>query len=144
MSDSRQHDRKDFLAHIEFRSGAGIRNDRISDLSLGGCYIDSIVSVSVGDKIDFDLIHPNGGRLTFQGEVTHHTTLPELVLDLALSKWKMIRGCLLRGFCVKIQNPSNWGHPESHRRLSQNLVTRDFCHMAVFFIWQSSLGGFGR
>lgn len=73
MSESRKHDRKDFLAHIEFRSGAGIRNDRISDLSVGGCYIDSIVGVSVGDRIDFDLIHPNGGRLGFQGEVTHHT-----------------------------------------------------------------------
>lgn len=68
----RQEDRKDFIAEIVLESASGRREARVSDISAGGCYIDTIVGVRDGETVNFDLIYPNGGRLAFTGEVAYH------------------------------------------------------------------------
>lgn len=68
----RVHERVDFLAQIELDSASGMREVRVTDISEGGCYIDSIVSVRVDDPLKFDIVHPNGGRLSFTGAVAYH------------------------------------------------------------------------
>ncbi|MGH9945935.1 MAG: PilZ domain-containing protein [Pyrinomonadaceae bacterium] len=68
----REEERKDFIAQIELESASGRREARVSDISLGGCYVDTIVSVAVGESVRFELIQPNGGRLTFAGLVVYH------------------------------------------------------------------------
>jgi hypothetical protein len=68
----RVHERTGFLAEIVLESASGKRQARISDISVGGCYVDTITTVSVGDKVKFDLVHPNGGHLMFEGEVAYH------------------------------------------------------------------------
>ncbi len=67
----REHDRTSFIAEIILESASGKRGARVSDVSEGGCYIDSIISVQVGNLIRFEIIHPNGGRLEFAGEVAY-------------------------------------------------------------------------
>ena len=49
----RQEDRTPHFEEIEleFASGKGLA--RISDISIGGCYVDSIVSVPVGETVSF-------------------------------------------------------------------------------------------
>ena len=68
----RKHERLTFLVQIELHSASGKYEARISDISEGGCYVDTIVSVNIGDEIKFDLVHPNGGRIAFTGEATFH------------------------------------------------------------------------
>ncbi len=68
----RDNERKDFVAQIKLNSASGKREVRVTDISAGGCYIDSIISVQVGEEVKFDLLHPNGGRLPFTAEVAYH------------------------------------------------------------------------
>jgi len=68
----RVHERVNFIAQIELESASGKREVRVTDLSVGGCYIDSIMSVKVDEPLKFDLVHPKGGRLPFTGAVAYH------------------------------------------------------------------------
>jgi len=68
----RIHQRKDFIARINLESTSGKREVRVTDIGEGGCYVDSIISVNIGEEVSFDLMHPNGGRLPFTGEVAYH------------------------------------------------------------------------
>jgi hypothetical protein len=68
----RVHERVNFIAQIDLESSSGKREVRVTDISVGGCYIDSIMSVSVDEPLKFDLVHPKGGRLPFTGAVAYH------------------------------------------------------------------------
>lgn len=74
--EKRQHGRRTFLctAALEFTSGN--REARISDLSQGGCYVDSIVSVAEGDSVALVMTQPSGDWMRFTGTVAY--TLPGL------------------------------------------------------------------
>lgn len=67
----REQERVPFLIEIVLESASGKREARISDISMGGCYIDSIASFHEGEPVAFDLIHPNGQSLPFTGEVAY-------------------------------------------------------------------------
>ena len=54
---------------LEFSSGK--REARISDLSLGGCYIDSIAAVSQGELVHFKLSLADGGSVELSGKVVY-------------------------------------------------------------------------
>lgn len=62
----RQEDRTSHLEEIELEFASGKRPARISDISMGGCYIDSIVSVPVGETVSLILKGPgtDGIRLS--------------------------------------------------------------------------------
>jgi hypothetical protein len=51
----RQHDRTAILLEISLEFASGERTARISDLSIGGCFVDSIASVNVGETVKFKL-----------------------------------------------------------------------------------------
>ncbi len=67
----RKEERKEFVAEIILESASGRREARISDISAGGCYVDTIVGVRDGETVKFDLVHPRGERLPFTGEVAY-------------------------------------------------------------------------
>ncbi len=67
----RKHERVPFLAEIILHSASGKRTVRISDLSRGGCYVDTISTMADGETVSFELVHPNGERLSFNGEVCY-------------------------------------------------------------------------
>ena len=69
----RQHERIDFRVQAELNFASGKHEAYVSDISETGCYVDTRVAVSDGEQVQFDLIHPNGGRLPFNGEIAHHT-----------------------------------------------------------------------
>lgn len=46
---------------------------RVTDLSEGGCYIDSLNQPNVGDILNLKLQLPNGAWLELTGEVAHQT-----------------------------------------------------------------------
>lgn len=53
--------------------GSANQEVRISDLSKGGCYIDSIAEVIVGETLFLKILMPNRKWFELQGVVAHHT-----------------------------------------------------------------------
>jgi hypothetical protein len=45
---------------------------RVTDVSSGGCYVETIVSVQVGEEVKFELNHPDGHSVPFTGTVAYH------------------------------------------------------------------------
>lgn len=56
---------------IALAFSSGRHEARVSDLSLGGCFVDSILDVSEGEKADFSLHLPTGQWLRLSGEVVY-------------------------------------------------------------------------
>jgi PilZ domain len=49
---------------------SGQNESRISDISLGGCYVDSLSRADLGEVVNLELELPSGKWLQLQGEVT--------------------------------------------------------------------------
>ena|SRR5687767_14298652 len=72
MSDERREsERRPFLDEIMLEFSSGQREARISDISAGGCYVDSIASVSQGEPVSFDVSTSDGRTISFTGEVAY-------------------------------------------------------------------------
>lgn len=67
----REEERVPFYTEIMLESGAGIRGARISDVSPGGCYIDTISPANEGESVSFEFKNPAGARLKFTGTVAY-------------------------------------------------------------------------
>jgi len=66
----RKQTRVQYVVEIVLDSSAGRRSSRISDLSMGGCYVESISTYRVGEELAFEL-KSNGKTLRFTGEVAY-------------------------------------------------------------------------
>ncbi|MGQ0540757.1 MAG: PilZ domain-containing protein [Blastocatellia bacterium] len=67
----RQHERIPLMVEVVLESSAGKRPSRISDLSLGGCYVESITSFREGEPVSFDVNHATVGTVKFTGNVAY-------------------------------------------------------------------------
>jgi hypothetical protein len=67
----RQQERVPYLKEITLECASGKREARISDLSPGGCYIDSIVAVVEGEPVSLSIKTESGDALSFAGEVAY-------------------------------------------------------------------------
>ena len=52
---------------------SGRYNVRVTDLSEGGCYIDTLSQASVGEVVNFKVLLPGDEWLYLKGEVAHRT-----------------------------------------------------------------------
>jgi hypothetical protein len=68
----REHERATFFAETVLESASGRQPARISDISAGGCYIDTIVEVNVGDAVAFEIPGAGAGPVRFSGTVAYH------------------------------------------------------------------------
>lgn len=67
----RELERYQYFVEIVLESSSGKRDARISDISTGGCYIDSIVEAQVGEEISFELKQFDHEGLKFTGTVAY-------------------------------------------------------------------------
>ncbi|HLA94220.1 MAG TPA: PilZ domain-containing protein [Pyrinomonadaceae bacterium] len=67
----RRDERTQLIAEIILESSAGGRSTRISDLSMGGCYIESINNFRKDEAVTFDLKNSGGDTLRFTGNVAY-------------------------------------------------------------------------
>ncbi len=67
----RQHERVPYLTEVVLEFASGKREARISDLSEGGCYVESWAGVMPGDTVRFEMQTPAGESLPVVGEVTY-------------------------------------------------------------------------
>ena len=69
-SEKRDHERKQFFAETMLEFSSGKYQARISDISLGGCYVDSIANVMEGETISLTLSAASGDT-RFNGVVAY-------------------------------------------------------------------------
>lgn len=60
------------LFDVAWEGAAGRYEARTSDLSAGGCFVDTIVPAAAGEELTFRLRLPAGGWLALRGVVTYH------------------------------------------------------------------------
>lgn len=69
--EKREHERRQLLCEAVLEFSSGTREARISDISLGGCYIDSIASVVEGESIALMIAIPSGESMRFTANVAY-------------------------------------------------------------------------
>ncbi|MEJ7849594.1 MAG: PilZ domain-containing protein [Pyrinomonadaceae bacterium] len=67
----REENRFDHLEEIELEFSSGKRMVRISDISMGGCYVDNVASVRAGEPITFIFNRPGAENIRFAGKVAY-------------------------------------------------------------------------
>jgi hypothetical protein len=73
MKENRNFTRFDMSLTASWQGSVGNHDIRISDLSEGGCYGDTIVEVNLGETLFLRIQMPNGEWFELQGVVAHHT-----------------------------------------------------------------------
>jgi hypothetical protein len=68
----REEQRKEITLEVRWEGGSGRHPARISDLGLGGCYLDTLGGVTVGEIISLDIKLPSGEWLPLRGSVAFH------------------------------------------------------------------------
>lgn len=71
QENARSDERYSLPLEVYLESLSGKHEARISDISLGGCYLESLAQVTVGEQIHFEIQLPTGGRMPLRGEVIH-------------------------------------------------------------------------
>ena len=71
MSDRRSQKRLEVCLHAVWDGNSGNYSARITDLSEGGCYVDSLGQAQVGEVLKIKLQFQNGDWLELSGEVAH-------------------------------------------------------------------------
>jgi hypothetical protein len=74
MSERRTDTRLEVCLDAVWDGAPGNRPTRVADLSEGGCYIDSMAEVYVGEFLYLKIRLPNGEWLELTGEVAHLTS----------------------------------------------------------------------
>ena len=98
MSDDRRSEKRwEVCLDAVWDGKSGNYDARVTDLSEGGCYIDSMCHAHVGEILNLKLQLPNGDWLDLTGEVAHQT--PSLgfgirFLDLEPERLEMLRSLL--------------------------------------------------
>ena len=67
----RKHERVPILTEIVLESASGKREARISDISIGGCFVDTIVTARVGEPVALRITLPPGYVLELKGEIAY-------------------------------------------------------------------------
>jgi hypothetical protein len=73
MKENRTQLRYDISLTARWQASASNQNSRIGDLSVGGCYVDSILEVVEGETLRLDIQLPNGEWLSLEGVVVHQS-----------------------------------------------------------------------
>ena len=70
--DLRRSKRVPLILEVRLASVSGNQTARTGDISLGGCYIESLCAVTPGEPISFEVQLPSGNWIRLDGEVTYH------------------------------------------------------------------------
>ena len=72
MTENRRTDnRAPMLLHVEWEGASGRYEARTSDLSIGGCFVDTMAQVLEGEIIQFRILLPEGDHVDTKGVVAY-------------------------------------------------------------------------
>src|SRR5215211_7417303 len=72
MDDRRSKPRLSVQLDAVWHGGEERHSARVTDLSEGGCYLDTVGEVMTGETVAFRTLLPDGDWLYLEGEVRHH------------------------------------------------------------------------
>ena len=73
LTDERRGDeRVRFPLEVRWEGLSGGHTARVYDISLSGCYIETLGDVQTGERVSFEIQSPTGRWLPFEGHVVHH------------------------------------------------------------------------
>jgi PilZ domain-containing protein len=72
MDERRSKPRLSVHLDVEWHGGEERQSAQITDLSEGGCYLDTVGEVMVGEIVAFRVSLPDGDWLYLEGAVRHH------------------------------------------------------------------------
>jgi hypothetical protein len=72
MADKRRDERVSLPLEARCEGLSGKYTARLSDVSIGGCYVETLALVAVGERIRFEIQLPTGRWLPLHGEVVYH------------------------------------------------------------------------
>jgi hypothetical protein len=104
MSDRRREDRFEVCLDAVWDGKSGNYIARVTDLSEGGCYVDTMGEAHVGEIITFKLQLPTGD-LELTGEVAHET--PPLGFGLRFVYLTDDQTQQLRSLISQLQSPTD-------------------------------------
>ncbi|HEX8493835.1 MAG TPA: PilZ domain-containing protein [Pyrinomonadaceae bacterium] len=68
----REENRVPVSLEVSWEGASGRHTARVSDISLGGCYLDTLGSATPGEIISLTIKLPDGDLLNLRGEVAYH------------------------------------------------------------------------
>ena len=68
----RRDERVRFPLEVRWEGLSGRHTARVYDISLSGCYIETLGDVQTGERLSFEIQSPTGRWLQFEGRVVHH------------------------------------------------------------------------
>jgi len=107
MDERRSEKRWDVSLDALWDGKSGNYTARITDLSDGGCYIDSLGDVTMGELVNLKLQLPGGEWLALSGEVAHHT--PPVGFGIRFLELSEDQLRKLRAFIEYLKDPTGAG-----------------------------------
>ena len=104
MSDRRKEERLEVCLDAVWDGKSGNYIARVTDLSEGGCYVDTLGDAHVGEILSFKIQTPTGEWLELTGEVAHET--PPLGFGLRFAYLNDEQLEQLRSLISHFQNPT--------------------------------------
>jgi uncharacterized protein (TIGR02266 family) len=72
MTDERRSQKRvPFYVEVQWEGATGKHQARTSDISMGGCFIDTVGQANVGEVLLFKMRLPSGEPIELEGEVTY-------------------------------------------------------------------------
>jgi len=98
MYEQRRDLRMPLRLEVRWTGFSGGASAVTSDISLGGCYIESVHQVTIGDILDFDFLPTTGEPLRLRGEVLYsHQNIGFGVRFMEFQSRKQILDVLMPG-----------------------------------------------
>ncbi|HEX8846400.1 MAG TPA: PilZ domain-containing protein [Pyrinomonadaceae bacterium] len=72
IEERREEERKSITLEVRWEGGSGVHSARVSDISMGGCYLDTLGQVEVGEIVTMEIKLPTGEWLPLRGSVAFH------------------------------------------------------------------------
>jgi hypothetical protein len=88
-SERRQSERVRMPLEVRWDGLSGRHSARIYDISMSGCYIESLGQVRLNEHLSFDVQSPTGQWLSFSGKVVH--AQPNMGFGVRLSNLSELR-----------------------------------------------------
>lgn len=120
MEEKRAHPRVETFLTVRWDGSTTNTDVRISDLSLGGCFVDTVTEALEGETVTLQILLPSNEWLDIQGVVVHHHRRFGFGLrfeDLDDMKRQQIWSLLI---------PAN--RPEESPETHENYQSQDFQH----------------
>jgi hypothetical protein len=105
MSNRRKEERLEVCLDAVWDGKSGNYIARVTDLSEGGCYVDTLGDAHVGEILSFKIHTPTGEWLQLTGEVAHET--PPLGFGLRFVYLADEQLEQLRSLIARFQNPTD-------------------------------------